>query len=116
VLQAVNLRDAEVFNLPGRDVRYLVGPKTTDAKQVTMGVCHWPEGSAPEGHVHEKEEEIIYIMAGTGVIKSPKGSIDLEPGTAVYIPVGLHHAIESFGPGTLEFVTIFSPPVVFGQY
>lgn len=110
------LSDAEVFDLPGRDVRYLIGPNTTDAKGVTVGVCDWPQDSAPEGHVHKNEEEIIYIMAGTGVIKSPEGSIDLEPGTVVYIPVGLHHAIESFGPGPLKSVTIFSPPVVFGKY
>jgi putative monooxygenase len=116
VLQGVKFDDAEIFNLPGRDVRYLIGPKTTDARNVTVGVCHWPEGSAPEGHVHEKEEETIYIMAGTGKISSPEGSVDLAPGTAVFIPVGTLHAIESYGPGTLEFVTIFSPPVVFGQY
>lgn len=116
MLQGVNFDEAEVFQLPGRDVRYLVGPKTTEAKNVTIGVCHWPVGSTPEAHVHENEEEIIYIVSGTGKIKSPENSVDLKPGTAVFIPVGTHHAIESYGPETLEFVTIFSPPVVFGAY
>jgi putative monooxygenase len=116
MLQGVKLQDAEVFHLPGRDVRYLVGPKTTESERVTIGVCTWPEGSTPDGHVHEKEEEIIYIISGTGKIKSPENSVDLEPGTAVFIPVGLHHAIESYGPGPLQFVTMFSPPVVFGVY
>lgn len=116
MLQGVKLADAEVFNLPGRDVAYLVGPKTTGSERVTIGVCTWPEGSTPEGHVHEAEEEIIYIISGTGKIKSPENDVDLEPGTAVFIPVGLHHAIESYGPGPLQFVTMFSPPVVFGVY
>jgi len=116
VLQPVRLDEAENFDLDGRSVKYLVGPKTTESKNVTIGVCTWPVGSTPPGHVHENEEEIIYIMSGTGKLISPENEVDLAPGTAVFIPVGLHHAIESYGPGPLEFVTMFSPPVVFGAY
>lgn len=116
MLQAVKLSEAEVFHLTGRDVRYMIGPKTTGARNVTIGICTWPEGSAPPGHIHKQEEETIYIMKGSGKISSPEGSIDLQPGTAVFIPIGTQHAIESYGPGPLEFVTIFSPPVVFNAY
>lgn len=116
MLKAVRLEESEVYHLPGRDVRYLVGPKSTDAKNMTVGLCTWPEGSAPDGHIHEAQEETIYILKGSGKLSTPEGAVDLAPGTAVYIPIGLHHAISSAGPGDLEFVTMFSPPVVFGAY
>jgi mannose-6-phosphate isomerase-like protein (cupin superfamily) len=115
VLQAVRFKDAEVFQLTGRQVRYLIGPKTVQTERVTVGVCNWPQGAAPS-HIHTTEDEIIYIISGTGVITSPEGSIDLDPGTAVLIQQGTHHYITSHGPEDLQFVTIFSPPVVFGEY
>jgi len=61
-------------------------------------------------------EEIIYIISGHGQLVTPEGTAELEPGTAVYIPIGLHHATVSSGPGPLEMVTSFSPPVVPGSY
>jgi oxalate decarboxylase/phosphoglucose isomerase-like protein (cupin superfamily) len=47
---------------------------------------------------------------------TPEGTIALEPGTTVYIPIGLHHATVSNGPGDLEMVTAFAPPIVPGSY
>jgi len=115
VLQAVRFKDAEVFQLTNRQVRYLIGPKTADTQRVTMGVCHWKPGAAP-AHVHTDEEEIIYIVSGSGTITAPEGPIDLKPGTAVLIQPGTSHYITGHGPEDLVFVTVFSPPVVFGAY
>ncbi len=76
----------------------------------------FPAGSAPEGHVHEAEEETIYIVSGRGELRTPEGTATLEPGVSVFIPMGLEHATASFGPEPLELVSIFSPPVVPGSY
>jgi mannose-6-phosphate isomerase-like protein (cupin superfamily) len=115
VLQGVRVEDAQVYQLPGRQVSYLVGPKTTDAKNVTVGLCVWPQGGQPY-HVHNEHEETIYIISGRGEISCPDNEVALEPGTAVFIPRGTDHRIESFGPEPLQFVTIFAPPVIFGDY
>ncbi len=115
-LQRVHRDDAQVFPLPGRDWRLCVGPENTGAQRVTVGVATFPEGSAPDGHVHEREEEVVYILEGRGRLVTPDGSVDLEPGVSVYIPPGLHHATVSAGPGPLELLSIFSPPVVPGSY
>ena len=116
MLKAIRRDEAQVHNLPGRDWLLYVGPETTEAKNLTVGWATFPAGSAPPGHVHPTQEEIIYIITGTGELVTPEGTVTLEPGTAVYIPVGLHHATVSHGPGALEMVTSFSPPVVPGSY
>lgn len=116
MLKRVTREDAEVHNLPGRDWLLYVGPETSPARNMTVGFATFPEGSAPPGHVHPAQEEIIYIVAGHGELVTPEGTAALDPGTAVYIPVGLHHATVSHGPGPLEMVTSFSPPVVPGSY
>ena len=116
MLKAVRRDEAQVHNLPGRDWYLYVGPESSAAKNMTVGFATFPEGSAPEGHVHPTQEEIIYITKGRGQLVTPEGTAELEAGTVVYIPIGLHHATVSLGPGPLEMVTSFSPPVIPGSY
>ena len=115
-LKAVKREEAEVFNLPGRDWLHYIGPTVNGAQNITVGYAEFPSGSAPEGHVHPTQEEVIYIISGEGELVTPEGTAILEPGTVVYIPVGLHHATVSSGSEPLTMVTSFSPPVVPGSY
>jgi mannose-6-phosphate isomerase-like protein (cupin superfamily) len=66
--------------------------------------------------VHDSQEEVIYVTAGRGLLVTSEATLDLLPGTSVYIPAGLHHATVSSGPGPLELVCSFSPPVIPGSY
>jgi quercetin dioxygenase-like cupin family protein len=116
MLKRTQRQQAQVFHLPGRDFLLLVGPDNSDAKNVALGVAVFPPGSAPPGHIHPAEEEVIYIVSGSGELVTPEGTAHLEPGTAVHIPPGLHHATVSHGPEPLELVSVFSPPVVPGSY
>ncbi|OFW64551.1 MAG: hypothetical protein A2135_08545 [Actinobacteria bacterium RBG_16_67_15] len=59
---------------------------------------------------------MVYIISGHGQLISPEDTVTLEPGVAVYIPIGTHHATVSLGPGPLEMVCSFSPPVAPGSY
>jgi mannose-6-phosphate isomerase-like protein (cupin superfamily) len=100
MLSQVRRDQAQVHEFPGRDWLLYVGLETSPAKNMTVG-C---------------KEEIIYIVSGQGELVTPEGTVKLEPGTAVYIPAGLHHATVSHGPGPMEMVTSFShPPVVPGS-
>lgn len=116
MLRAVTREHAVRYELPGRDWYHYSGPGITGAQHLTVGFSVFPAGSAPEGHVHPTQEETIYIIAGHGELVTPEGTVPLEQGTAVFIPVGLHHQTLSRGPGDLEMVTAFAPPVVPGSY
>lgn len=115
-LRAVTRKEARVYKLPGRDWLHYIGPEINGAQNLTVGFSVFPPDSAPEGHVHPTQEEVIYIISGNGELVTPQGTAALEPGTCVYIPVGLHHQTVSHGPDPLEMVTSFSPPVVPGSY
>jgi quercetin dioxygenase-like cupin family protein len=115
-LKFTSREDAQVYQLPGRVWRLYVGPENSPARNLTLGVATFPPGSAPPGHVHDTQEEAIYIVSGRGKLVTPNGTAPLEAGTAVYIPVGLHHATVSEGDEPLELVSVFSPPVVPGSY
>ena len=116
MLKGVAWEEAVRYDLPGRDWYLCVGPQNTQAGNLTVGVAEFPEGAAPAGHVHESQEEVIYVASGHGQLVTPEGTVELAPGTSVYIPIGLHHETVSRGPGPLRLVCSFSPPVVPGSY
>lgn len=116
MLTPVKKSEARVLELPGRTWSLLLGPDNSPARNMTLGYSTFPPGSAPEGHVHLDEEEIVYIVSGRGTLSTPDHSVDLEPGVAVFIPVGIHHSTAAASDGPLEMVTVFSPPVIPGSY
>ncbi len=116
MLTATRREEAPVLHLPGRDWYLLLGPETTPAERATLGYSRFPGGSAPEGHVHDHEEELIYVVAGSGWLVAPDERVRLEPGIAVHIAPGTHHSTIADGGRDLELITVFSPPVVPGSY
>jgi quercetin dioxygenase-like cupin family protein len=116
MLKRVPRQEARVFHLPGRDFFLYLGPDNGDAKNLTFGVVTFPAGSAPPGHIHPAEEEVIHVISGTGELVTPEGVATLEPGTTVYIPPGLHHATACTGTEPLTMVSVFSPPTLPGSY
>ncbi len=111
----VQERDVEGIKLPGRNWKMLVNEKT-GCKNVTFGLAEFPAGSRPGGHRHDVQEEIIYILEGSGRMMVEDGEIRLEPGVTVYIPPGVDHAVINDGDRTIRLITLFSPQVVPGSY
>lgn len=116
MIKRVARDEARVYPLPGRDWLYYIGPDSAPTRNVTVGLAVFPAGSAPEGHVHDGQEETIFVTRGRGRLVTAEAVADLEPGVAVFIPTGTFHATESDGPEPLELVCLFSPPVVPGSY
>jgi len=108
--------EARELPLPGRDWLQLIGPANSAARNVSIGLSIFPAGSRPTGHVHASEEETVYVLAGRGRLVTPEATAELEPGVAVHIPPGTFHATESDGPGALQLLCLFSPPVIPGSY
>jgi len=50
---------------------------------------HWEHAK----HVHETQEEIIFILSGHGFSETDEGGrVPLNPGDVSYIPAGVYHA------------------------
>lgn len=113
---AVAREEARTLDLPGRQWGLLLGPENVGAKNATLGFSVFPRGSAPPGHVHPTEEEMIYVTSGRGRLVSAKTTVSLVPGLAVYIPPGLEHATIADEGEPLQLITVFSPPTVPGSY
>jgi quercetin dioxygenase-like cupin family protein len=115
-LESAHINTCTVHHLPGRDWFYLLGPQNSQAKNLAFGLAEFPAGTLAAAHTHPAEEEIIYILSGTGTILAGEQEIQLEPGAAIFIPPGLAHQIRVDDGAALKLVTLFSPPVVPGAY
>jgi mannose-6-phosphate isomerase-like protein (cupin superfamily) len=114
--ETAHIDSCTVYHLPGRDWYYLLGPQNCAARRLVFGLAEFPANSLAAPHVHEGEEEVIYILAGYGAIISAEEEVALQPGLAVFIPPGLEHQIRVDGDEPLRLVTLFSPPVTPGAY
>jgi quercetin dioxygenase-like cupin family protein len=112
----VTRSEVSITPLPGRNWHQYIGPWNAPTEHLSMGVSIFEPGARPEGHVHPAEEETVYCVAGRGRLVCSEGKAELEPGVAVFIPAGTFHSTESDGPGSLELLCIFTPPVVPGSY
>ena len=76
-------------------------------------------GTLPPGRVslaiaHRTVEEVWYVTAGRGQVWRKQGDhetvVDVEAGTALTIPTGVHFQFRATGPEPLRFVMCTMPP------
>lgn len=116
MFETAHLDHCMVHHLPGRDWFYLIGPQTSSTQNLAFGLAEFHPGQQAPAHSHDGQEEIIYILEGQGEFVAAGRRERLEPGVAIFIPIGLEHCIVVAGREPLKLVTVFSPPVVPGAY
>jgi quercetin dioxygenase-like cupin family protein len=90
----------------GRQFRLLATPDVGCAS-VTQFVGYIPVGRAPD-HFH-KYDEVVYVLAGEGLLHVDGESAPLRPGSAVHLPRTLVHSLENLGPGEMQVLGVFRP-------
>jgi mannose-6-phosphate isomerase-like protein (cupin superfamily) len=108
--------------LPGERAHAVVGVEDAEAGQATAGrqfrllapcasatqfVGYIPVGRAPD-HFH-RYDEVVYVLAGEGLLHIDGESEPLRPGTVVHLPATLVHCLENTGPGELQVLGVFRP-------
>ena len=92
----------------GRDpVRIKVSPeKRGRFAMITQDVS---AGTSIPVHLHENEDEIIFIQRGEGRATLGETSVTLQAGSTLYVPQGTWHGGENTGAGTMSWIAIYSP-------
>ena len=91
------------------EIRLLVGTTRGSLAHGTL-----PPGRASLAIAHRTVEEVWYVTAGQGQVWRKQGDhetvVDVEAGTALTIPTGVHFQFRSTGPAPLRFVMCTMPP------
>jgi mannose-6-phosphate isomerase-like protein (cupin superfamily) len=73
-----------------------------------------PPGRVSLAVVHRTVEEVWYVTEGRGQVWRKDGEreavVDVGPGTALSIPVGVHFQFRTVGPEPLRFIMCTMPP------
>jgi len=112
----IHERDVEYVSLPGREHKMVVNSQRTDAKFMCAGVAEFPAQQHAPAHIHQKEEEILYVLSGRGSMYFDGVPEPLEPGIFMFVPPGVEHSLESTSDEVLKVFYVFSPAVKQGSY
>lgn len=87
---------------------------TKASRAVTRGAYTMLEqvcaGPPPPLHIHDNEEEALYVLDGTIDIFLGDEVVDARAGTFCMIPRGTAHSYRSTGPTPARLLLILSPP------
>ena len=116
-MYTIHEREVEAKQLPGRSHKMIVGPDNFGpAKSMCFGVADFPANAHAPGHMHDVQEEILYVLSGTGEMYFDGKPEPLQPGTCMYVPPGVEHSLNNTGDEVLKVAYVFSPPVKQGSY
>lgn len=104
------LRQAEALrlDLPGRSAIEVVSA-ATGARAATFRLVEIAPGPADRGpHIHDGFEEVIFVLAGHGEIRTPSGALPLVPGDTVLVPPNEPHASFNTGSEPLRLACFFA--------
>ena len=69
-----------------------------------------PPKSEIRVHLHQHEDEIIFIRMGTGVATLGDREVPVAAGTTIYVPQGQWHGLRNNSQEMLGMTAIYSPP------
>jgi quercetin dioxygenase-like cupin family protein len=70
----------------------LICPENIGSNHLMVNVTVYSAGATHEMHVHNNQEEVIFIIEGNGLSQTLDDSIEIGPGSVVIIPAGVEHA------------------------
>ena len=66
-------------------------------------------GSVVPVHHHEKAEQVLFIVSGSGEVSIADQKVEASSGVTVHIPMGVAHGIVNTGNRPLSILEITSP-------
>jgi mannose-6-phosphate isomerase-like protein (cupin superfamily) len=94
----------------GRKVTVKVDSQVTPGVRMSMITEDLPPNSEIKVHLHQREDEIIFIRMGSGVATLGDREIPVAAGATVYVPQGVWHGLRNNGQDTLGMSATYSPP------
>jgi mannose-6-phosphate isomerase-like protein (cupin superfamily) len=91
-----------------RDTYYLVDPKHSPSKNLTMGHTTVYADGKTTGHSHKDMEEVYYVIQGRGRMVVGDSEYDIKTGDALYVPFGLFHTTYNTGILPLQLLWVTS--------
>ncbi len=87
-------------------LRHLFTKEEITAKSRLCAVLTLPPGASIGTHQHEGEDEVYYVLKGTGVLDDGRTRTTVNTGDAILTGRGESHALENTGTTELEILAV----------
>ncbi len=94
----------------GRKVTVKIDSEVTPGVRMSMISEDLPPNAEIRVHLHQREDEIIFIRMGHGIATLGDREIPVAAGATVYVPQGVWHGLRNSGTDTLGMSATYSPP------
>lgn len=98
-LEPVNAEGAK-----GAQIRWLIAQKD-GAPNFAMRMFEIEPGGHTPYHTHNWEHE-VFVLNGTGVLKTDRGELPFAEGDAIYVEPDLMHTFKNKGKDVLKFLCV----------
>lgn len=89
-----------------RDTYFLVDPKDSPSRRLTMGhTTIYPTGTTT-GHTHDDMEEVYFVISGEGIMVVGEDEFEIKPGDGLYVPPGVFHTTYQKGNQPLSVLWV----------
>ena len=99
--------DGELVYVGADPVRIKISP--SDRGRLAMITQDVSPGTSIPVHLHEREDEIIFIQSGRGEAVLGDARVELAAGSTLYVPQGTWHGGRNTSSEILKWVAIYSP-------
>ena len=108
--------EVQLNHLVGRKYKLMTGEGKLGSSNMCFGISFFPPQIHAPGHIHEKEEEMVYVLEGRGEMVLDGFVEEIREGTFICIPSGIEHSVNNTGDKTVKLLYVFSPPLIIGAY
>ena len=110
-MKTIQLAHAEKLEGTGYILYRMLNPATVGSKKFMSFVAEvHPSGAIPE-HTHGPAEVGLHILHGRALATIDGQEESVEPGSAVYVPIGSTIGLTNVGEDMLRFIAVLSPPI-----
>lgn len=102
------LDTAEAFGIVGDSYRILAGSEQTGGGYMIMH-ARVPPGGGPPRHVHSREHEGFYVLAGKMTFEAGEERFTAGPGTFVNLPPCVAHRFANESDAEAEVLILCAP-------
>ena len=92
-----------------RCVTPLITPDACASKKMVAGLWRLHPGQESDPDIHPDEDEIYYVVSGTGKLVLGDEEFVVKEGMTVFIPADVHHQSFNQGDEDLVYYFIFAP-------
>ena len=93
----------------GSIIRELMHPDQHICKNMSLAEATINPGDETLTHIHEKSEELYYILSGKGLMCLGDKAFEVEKGATICIPPNTSHSIKNNGTRQLKILCCCAP-------